>query len=196
MMVGNTFAHAGYGIAFGLDSTAFVAFSHVIMDLKENGNLTAIFEHDDYKLGHQAEDDLNDLCGGVQDAVQFDYDEFIGLQIIFSGFAFLAFLGHFAEHLLRGCGLIKLKVAVHSLPGPAEPGVAPLAFDAEAADADAAKAKAGAGARKRGRISRALSRATLGHIPPDLEGLLGDGEQQPEAADCSGGGGPGRDCGH
>ena len=183
MMVGNTFAHAGYGIAFGLDSTAFVAFSHVIMDLKENGNLTAIFEHDDYKLGHQAEDELNDLCGGVQESVEFEYDEFIGLQIIFGGFAFLAFLVHFAERLLRGGGLNNLKVA-DSLPGPAKPAVAPLAFDENAADAYAAKAKAGGGPRKRGRFSRALSRATLGRIPPDTKGLLGDGEPPPEAADC------------
>ena len=47
------------GLAFGLDSTAFIAFSHAIMDLKEGGNFTAIFESDDYEVRNQ--DELSQL---------------------------------------------------------------------------------------------------------------------------------------
>jgi len=50
MVLPGTFRPAGYGLAFGQDSLAFVLFSQAIMQLKEDGTINKIVNNASYMV--------------------------------------------------------------------------------------------------------------------------------------------------
>mmetsp|Transcript_28763 Transcript_28763/g.45119 ORF Transcript_28763/g.45119 Transcript_28763/m.45119 type:complete len:592 (+) Transcript_28763:165-1940(+) len=81
MTVGNKFAPAGYGFAFGLDSTAFLAWSQAILTMKENGEITKIV--DSYGVGSpSATTKINNLCAAATSSASMSFPEFHGLFLM------------------------------------------------------------------------------------------------------------------
>jgi len=90
MMVGTTFNPTGYGLAFGLDSTAFLAFSQAILTLKENGEIAKLMES--YGVGTaKATDAINNMCS-ASSSLSMKSREFYGLFIITGGLLVLSLI--------------------------------------------------------------------------------------------------------
>jgi len=97
---GEIFHTAGYGLAFGLDNPAFVAWSRAIADLKESHIISEVMSstHErNYGIGSDGLHEFEKRCGDSASSDQFTLNDFIGLYIILAGCCAAAFLVHFVQ---------------------------------------------------------------------------------------------------
>ena len=97
---GEIFHTAGYGLAFGRDSTAFVPWSRIISELKEAHVIAKMMDASnerDFGIGQSGAQKFRTRCGESSVSDKFILGDFIGLYIVLASFLCAAFIAHFIE---------------------------------------------------------------------------------------------------
>ena len=97
---GEIFHTAGYGLAFGRDSTAFVPWSRIISELKEAHVIAKMMDASnerDFGIGQSGAQKFRTRCGESSVSDKFILGDFIGLYIVLASFLCAAFIAHFTE---------------------------------------------------------------------------------------------------
>lgn len=97
---GEIFHTAGYGLAFGRDSTAFVPWSRIISELKEAHVIAKMMDASnerDFGIGQSGAQKFFTRCGESSVSDKFILGDFIGLYIVLASFLCAAFIAHFTE---------------------------------------------------------------------------------------------------
>jgi hypothetical protein len=97
---GELFHAAGYGLAFGRDSTAFVPWSRVISELKEAHVIAKMMDANnerDFGIGQSGAQKFRTRCGESSVFGKFILSDFIGLYIVLASFLLAGFIAHFTE---------------------------------------------------------------------------------------------------
>lgn len=97
---GEIFHTAGYGLAFGRDSTAFVPWSRIIAELKEAHVIAKMMDSSnerDFGIGESGIQKFRTRCGESSISDKFILNDFIGLYIILASFLLSGFIAHFTE---------------------------------------------------------------------------------------------------
>jgi hypothetical protein len=99
-VTGEIFHTAGYGLAFGRDSTAFVPWSRIISELKEEHVIADMMDSSnerDFGIGESGIQKFRTRCGESSVSDKFILNDFIGLYIILASFLWAGFIAHFTE---------------------------------------------------------------------------------------------------
>ena len=99
-VAGEIFHTAGYGLAFGRDSTAFVPWSRIIAELKEEHVIAKMMDASnerDFGIGESGIQKFRTRCGESSISDKFILNDFIGLYIILASFLWAGFIAHFTE---------------------------------------------------------------------------------------------------